>query len=820
MLCVALLASLQPSFAPGPSASAGIGAITQGVVIGGLARGGRIPAPTDGLLAKLMTGPLGAPGAGDTVERPGGGTSTWKALSANEQGWFEDGALRGGYLFASVESEGGVRWLRASGHSFALVNGELRGGDPYAFGYTRVPVSLRRGANSFLFSVGRGRLQATLEEPAAEVAFDTGDTTLPDIVTGEIQAVTAGIVVINSRESPATGLQVLARCGTAVATTTLLRVGALSMRKVPVSIRYPRGLEPGKADVTLELIATDGRQRTSLHTTSVSLRVRTPLQGHRRTFLSAIDGSVQYYAVNPSQKPAATNALVLTLHGASVEGQGQADAYGSKDWVTLVAPTNRRPYGFDWEDWGRWDALEVLGLAEKAIPHDPLRVHVTGHSMGGHGTWHLGSTFPDRFGVIAPSAGWSSFFSYGGTPRWTDPTPIEALLNRAVSPSDTLVLASNTLSDAVYILHGDKDDNVPVGEARLMRETLEKLGHPRLEYHEQPGAGHWWGGECVDWPPLFELVQKTLRPKTSEVRSVKFTTANPAVSARAYWVTIDQQEHALMPSRIAVERVGGTAPELRGSTENVARLVIDRKAAPFVTAVLDGQRLDALALASAGSGRVVLERDRGLWRVRSGTALSGKRADRSGPFKEAFKNRMVFVIGTRGTAEENAAMSAKARYDAETFQYRGNGAVDIVTDRELARNPMRGRNLIVFGNADTNGAWSELRGCPIDVRRGSVKAGGRTLLGSDLAVLVVYPRSGDANALVGAVASTGRKGAMLADRLPYFVSGVAYPDWTVLGAEVALKGNAGIRAAGFFGNDWKFSEAESAWGQITPVQAP
>jgi len=26
----------------------------------------------------------------------------------------------------------------------------------------------------------------------------------------------------------------------------------------------------------------------------------------------------------------------------------------------LVAPTNRRPYGYDWEDWGRADALEVL----------------------------------------------------------------------------------------------------------------------------------------------------------------------------------------------------------------------------------------------------------------------------------------------------------------------------------------------------------------------------------------------------------------------------------------------------------------------------
>lgn len=806
MLCALLLSSALPAVVAEPVL------LREAVVIGGVARGGRIPAPTDGVLAKMIAGALVEPVVGDTIDRPNGGTSSWKALSANEQGWFEDGALRGGYLFTRVDSQGGVRILHATGHSLVYVNGEPRGGDPYGFGSLRVPVLMRKGSNQFLFSVGRGRLQAALEAPAAEVALDLADTTLPDFVTGESGKVWAGIVLVNAREAARGTLQVIARCGDAVATTPVPAIHPLSIRKVPVSIAMPKSLSGDRAEVKLELVETSGRLRTSLHTATLSVRVRTPLQGHRRTFISSIDGSVQYYAVNPAQKPDKSNALVLTLHGASVEGQGQADAYGSKDWVTLVAPTNRRPYGFDWEDWGRWDALEVLGLAEKAIPHDPRRVHVTGHSMGGHGTWHLGASFPDRFGVVAPSAGWSSFFSYGGTPRWTEPTPIEALLNRAVSPSDTLVLASNTLSEAVYILHGDKDDNVPVSEARLMREALEKLGHPRLEYHEQPGAGHWWGGECVDWPPLFDLVKKTLRPKTEDVRAIAFVTANPSVSARSYWATVDQQEHALLPSRIALERIGGTAPELRGTTENVARLLIDRKAAPFATATLDGQRIDALAIASAGSGRVVFVRQRGLWSVRSGN-LSGKRADRSGPFKEAFKNRMVFVVGTAGTAEETAAMAAKARFDAETFQYRGNGAVDIVTDVELAKTRLRGRNLILYGNADTNSAWSELRGCPIDVRRGSVKVGARTVLGSDMAVLLVYPRAGDANALVGAVASTGRKGAMLADRLPYFVSGVAYPDWTLLGADVALNGNAGIRAAGYFDNHWNLAEGESAWAE-------
>src|SRR5205823_5794816 len=93
------------------------------------------------------------------------------------------------------------------------------------------------------------------------------------------------------------------------------------------------------------------------------LRIRKPGQTYKRAFISGIDGSVQYYAVNPavvSQQPAAgpsknpSSALFLTLHGAGVEAIGQADAYSPKSWGNIVAATNRRPYGFDWEDWGRW----------------------------------------------------------------------------------------------------------------------------------------------------------------------------------------------------------------------------------------------------------------------------------------------------------------------------------------------------------------------------------------------------------------------------------------------------------------------------------
>jgi hypothetical protein len=72
-----------------------------------------------------------------------------------------------------------------------------------------------------------------------------------------------------------------------------------------------------------------------------------------------------------------------------------------------------------------------------------------------------------------------------------------------------------------------------------------------------------------------------------------------------------------------------------------------------------------------------------------------------------------------------------------------------------------------------------------------------------LACLFVRPRTSDDIALVGVIASTGPAGQSVLERLPYFVSGVHFPDWTVVSADMLTKGVEGVRAAGYFGNDWK-----------------
>ena len=58
-------------------------------------------------------------------------------------------------------------------------------------------------------------------------------------------------------------------------------------------------------------------------------------------------------------------------------GKKYPDAYKKKDWGHLIAPTNRRPFGFAWEDWGRLDALEVLANAKSIYKPNSKKIYLT-----------------------------------------------------------------------------------------------------------------------------------------------------------------------------------------------------------------------------------------------------------------------------------------------------------------------------------------------------------------------------------------------------------------------------------------------------------
>ncbi|CEK13160.1 hypothetical protein CWRG_00388 [Chthonomonas calidirosea] len=61
---------------------------------------------------------------------------------------------------------------------------------------------------------------------------------------------------------------------------------------------------------------------------------------------------------------------------------------------------------------------------------------------------------------------------------------------------------------------------------------------------------------------------------------------------------------------------------------------------------------------------------------------------------------------------------------------------------------------------------------------------------------------------VAVFAATGSVGLRLLQRLPVFLSGVAWPDATVLSAQMLTEGLRGVLAAGYFGNDWGLADGD------------
>lgn len=793
------------------AALSGAQTLTEGLGISKVGVGGRTPFPTDALLQQIVAGTWKAPQAGDEVTAPDGSKHAWQPIKANKDGIFEGEPVDSGYVYFSVDSPSDkVVELIAQGDSTAYINGQIRPGDPYQTGYLHLPIRLHQGKNDLLFSCGRGQLHVDLKEPKAPVVLATGDDTLPDLLVGQKLDGWMGIVVENASYKDLTGYRIkTTRPDGKSKSTDLPVIPAMSLRKVPVALLPGEAMQPGEVKYAVEL---QDKQGKAVDSREVTLRIRQPFDTHKETFLSAIDGSVQYYAVVPAMKPSDENLLVMTLHGAGVEALGQAEAYAPKDWATLVAPTNRRPFGFDWENWGRLDFLEVFGRAKMEFPHDPRRVILTGHSMGGHGTWSIGSTFPGQFAAIGPSAGWISFWTYVGAYKPKDPQdPIESILRRAQDSSDTELFRSNLAAPNVYILHGDADDNVPVTEARAMRTYLESI-NKKVDYHEEKGAGHWWnmpgpGAECVDWPPMFDLFRRSQMDLSA--MHLDFTTVNPAVSPSFRWAVIQQQENSLAPSRITFDPP--FANTLSGTTQNVACFSLNYNQPQLwgTGLTVDGQRIP---MPNVPDGLSTFRKIDGRWVYAKLPQPTEKNPMRGGPFKQAFQRNMIFVYGTQGTAEENAWAANKARFDAEGFYYRGNGSVDVISDREFNAGRTKNRNVILYGNADTNKAWRDLlKDSPIQVRRGGVNIGGKEYAGNNLACLFLRPRAGTPDGLVGVVTGTGPEGMRLTDRLPYFLSACEYPDWTVFKPNVLLDGPAGVTAAGFFDNQWRMDPQQSAF---------
>ena len=702
----------------------------------------------------------------------------WFAMTPSEDGTIGEFGPAEGYVVTRVMVPPGHAVLGRADRAAAMYSAAaIQPGDVYGAGESLFPLGALAAGGELVVAVRgfpqRGTPRVQLFTTPDAIVLNVDDRTVPDLRVGDGERHWLGVAVLETRGH---GIgEVAAR----VVESEHWQATAVEYAGLPSGAATQLGFElaPKAAwaaadvvvPVTLEVASPD---LAHVYRRTLTLTTRAAAGSYRQTFRSPGDGSVQYYGVNPPPvvEPGAQYGLALTLHGAGVEAIGQAQAYSAKDDLFLVAPTNRRRFGFDWEAWGRLNGIEALDDAMSRFAIDPTRVYLTGHSMGGHGTWHLGVMHPGRFAVVGPSAGWASFASYAGLE-----VPA-GLFGRARAHSNTLDYIGNLARRAVYIIHGSADDNVPVREGRSMFAAVGGVTDD-IAYHEEPGAGHGWDGEaaggadCVDWPPLFDLMRaRRLDPMELDFR---FRTPGPGYSAVHSVVRVEAAVSPLADVIVEGQRVGDRWVV---TTENARRWVID------------GSALGALGVAEVEADGVVMAVVAGEMAV---GAVTGKTAALQGPLAQGFERPFCFV---HAAGEES--WRRVAAYWASYWQLVGNGhACGMTVDRfDGEAGYVNDYNAIRLGSAADG-----MRLAPFNWDAGGVSVNGTEYSG---AALVMVRRDGaDQRGDRLGVALVAAEGwAHLLLRVVPFGSTAGLPDYLVFD-------DGGGRAVGFFDADWQWDRA-------------
>jgi hypothetical protein len=171
--------------------------------------------------------------------------------------------------------------------------------------------------------------------------------------------------------------------------------------------------------------------------------------------------------------------LVVCLHGAGFTGEAYLERWQARlgeDYV-LACPTV--PMGAWFTRGAEELVLATIRSVQRRYHIDPDRIFLTGMSNGGIGAWVIGMHDAPLFAGIAPMA---------------------SGLDNVLMP-----FLANLRSTPIYIIHGAKDQVMPVELSRTIAQELTRLGYPFV-YREHDREHPMAGGHYFPREELPELV--------------------------------------------------------------------------------------------------------------------------------------------------------------------------------------------------------------------------------------------------------------------------------------------------------------------------
>ncbi len=209
--------------------------------------------------------------------------------------------------------------------------------------------------------------------------------------------------------------------------------------------------------------------------------------------------------------------LALGLHGGGA-GSGDAGSASSSFGGPIsslgfrgVFPEVLRKTEYGWTDppeTERWIIEELLPAAIRTWKVDPNRVYVTGHSMGGYGTWTYASIHADRFAGGAAFAGAPTIFWEQGQKDKRADAVVEGYL-------------PNLYNLPLFVYQSLDDRNVPPAANVFACGRLKELhaSDPagwEFVYEEVNGRGHAFPEKGVK-PGLEWMAEHARNPRPTKI---------------------------------------------------------------------------------------------------------------------------------------------------------------------------------------------------------------------------------------------------------------------------------------------------------------
>ena len=227
-------------------------------------------------------------------------------------------------------------------------------------------------------------------------------------------------------------------------------------------------------------------------------------------------GSVEYgyrVYVPLDRKDSEKLPVMLYLHGSNRRGndnQSQlADLYENikgfpDNWKFIVVVPQCREDTF-WAGPMMEQAMAALDQTVKEFGGDENRLYLAGYSMGGFGAWQAAITYPNKFAAIIPVAGGVEPI---GEPSERDKALLSKQVAAAASAPDVYAAYADVLKDkAIWIVHGEKDESIPVDQAKKIFAALKTVGNTKVVYNELSGVGHGSVVPAFSDPKLFEWLR-------------------------------------------------------------------------------------------------------------------------------------------------------------------------------------------------------------------------------------------------------------------------------------------------------------------------